>query len=66
MKRLLLFTSLLAAVAGSLQADVKLASVFTDNMVLQRGKPVAVWGTADAGEEVSVSFAGQSKKATAD
>ncbi|QIF05212.1 sialate O-acetylesterase [Roseimicrobium sp. ORNL1] len=66
MKRLLLFTSLLAAAAGSLQADVKLASVFTDNMVLQRGKPVAVWGTADAGEEVSISFAGQSKKATAD
>lgn len=64
MKRILFLASLFAA--GVLQADVKPASVFTDNMVLQRGKPVAVWGTADAGEEVTVSFAGQTKKATAD
>ena len=28
--------------------------------------PVAVWGTADAGEEATVTFAGQSKSATAD
>jgi len=35
-------------------------------MVLQREKPVAVWGWADAGEPVTVSFAGQSKSAKAD
>ena len=34
-------------------------------MVLQREKPVAVWGWADAGESVTVSFAGQSRSATA-
>ncbi len=60
MKRILFLVPFLAA--GALQADVKLASVFTDNLVLQRGKPVAVWGTAEAGEDVTVSFAGQSKK----
>jgi sialate O-acetylesterase len=46
------------------RADVKLASPFTDHMVLQREMPVPVWGWADAGEQVTVSFAGQ-KKSTA-
>jgi sialate O-acetylesterase len=35
------------------------ADVFSDNMVLQRDAAIPVWGTADAGEEVTVSFAGQ-------
>ena len=49
-------------------ADVKLASVFTDNMVLQRDLPAVVWGKAVPGEFVSVSFAGQTQetKAAAD
>ena len=57
----------LTVLAGalSLEAAVKLGSPFADGMVLQREKPVAVWGTADAGEEVTVSFAGQSAKAKA-
>ena len=46
-------------------ADFRLASALSDHMVLQREKPVAVWGWADAGEGVTVSFAGQSKSATA-
>jgi len=47
-------------------ADVRLPHVFTDNMVLQRDQAVPVWGSADPGEEVTVTFAGQFKKATAD
>lgn len=47
-------------------ADVALPAVFTDNMVLQRGQQVPVWGSAAADEKVTVSFAGQSKSATAD
>lgn len=47
-------------------ADIRLPSVFSDHMVLQREKPVAVWGWADADEEVSVEFAGQKKAAKAD
>lgn len=35
-------------------------------MVLQREKPVAIWGTADAGEEITVTFAGQTKTAISD
>lgn len=49
----------------SLQADVSLPSVFGTGMVLQQGRPVPVWGWADAGEKVTVSFRDQSVSATA-
>ncbi len=42
-------------------AEFRLGSPFSDHMVLQREKPVAVWGWAEAGELVTVSFAGRSK-----
>ena len=50
----------------STRAEVRLSNLFSDGMVLQRGKPAPVWGTAKPGEEVSLSFAGQTVKATAD
>ena len=52
--------------ASVAQADVWMPSVFSDHMVLQRGKPVPVWGWADPGEKVTVTFGGQKKKAIAD
>jgi sialate O-acetylesterase len=56
----------LTLVSASLSAaDFRLASALSDHMVLQREKPIAVWGWADAGESVTVSFAGQSKSAIA-
>jgi sialate O-acetylesterase len=60
-------TALLSALflATPLVATVQLASPFTSHMVLQRGMNVPVWGTADAGEEVTVEFAGQKKSAIA-
>jgi sialate O-acetylesterase len=51
--------------AAPLHADVKLASPFGSHMVLQREMKVPVWGTADAGEDVTVEFAGQKKNAKA-
>jgi sialate O-acetylesterase len=50
----------------ALMADVKLAGVFSDGMVLQREMPVPVWGWAEAGEKVIVSFGGQNKEVVAD
>ena len=41
---------------------VKPAAIFTDHMVLQRQLPVPIWGTADPGETVRVSFRGQTKE----
>lgn len=54
----------LVCVSSSFSA-VKPAGVFTDYAVLQQGEPIRIWGTADAGEEVSVLFAGQLKTAVA-
>ncbi|MDR2674679.1 MAG: serine hydrolase [Opitutaceae bacterium] len=45
-------------VCDVLRADVSPAPLFCDGAVLQRGKPVPVWGTAAPGERVSVAFAG--------
>lgn len=41
------------------------SNVFQSNMVLQRDKPISFWGWAKPGEEVTVSFAGQSASANA-
>lgn len=60
-----LFSVLVATVTTS--AAVQVASPFGDHMVLQQGMSVPVWGTADAGELVTLKFAAQEKssKATA-
>lgn len=42
----------------------RLAAVFSDNMVLQRGKNVEVWGESDEKGKVSVSVAGVSSEST--
>ena len=48
-----------------LLAKIVPAPIFVDNVVLQRDMAVPVWGTAEPGEEISVSFAGQTVKAKA-
>ena len=35
-------------------ADVRLPNIISDDMVLQRDKPIQIWGWADAGEKVTV------------
>ena len=47
------------------EANVKLPAVFSEHMVLQADVPVPVWGWAEAGEEVTVAIAGQTKTVTA-
>lgn len=63
---LLLATLLLGGTMVAVGADVTLNGLFTDNMVLQRGIEVPVWGFAEPGEELTVLAAGQSVSATAD
>ena len=46
-------------------ADVRLHTLFTDHMVLQRDISVPVWGWADEGEEVVVRFRDQTVKTKA-
>jgi sialate O-acetylesterase len=56
---------LLLATAGALGA-VELAPLFHDHAVLQRDRPVAVWGRGQPGELVEVRFADQRKNVTTD
>jgi len=46
-------------------ADVKPSALFSDHMVLQSGMPVPIWGSADPGEKVTVTFLKQKKSVIA-
>ena len=61
-----LLVALLAPLAELQAGELKLASVFMSNAVLQRDKPAPVWGWADANARIIVEFAGQKKETTAD
>ncbi len=56
----------LPACFTSARAEVKLPHMLSDHAVLQRDAPVHIWGTADPGENVTVSFHGQKQTGTAD
>jgi sialate O-acetylesterase len=58
--------TLLFLISLSGYSNIKLPKVLGDNMVLQRNKPINIWGWADAGEKVSVQFNKQSVSAKAD
>ena len=62
----LVFGSVGVCVAAAPATDVKPHSLFSDNMVLQRGMKAPVWGTADAGGKVTVTLCGQRVAAVAD
>ena len=51
-----------SAITGD-YGGLRLPQVYSDNMVLQRDCPLEVRGTANAGEEVTVSIAGQKQRA---
>lgn len=48
----LLFTCL----ALTSEAKIKLPSLITNGMVLQREQPIKLWGNADSGETVKIKF----------
>ena len=62
--RSLLFLALLTPI-WPLAADVTLPAVFSDHAVLQRDKPLPVWGKAAPGERVAVSLGKSRGTATA-
>jgi sialate O-acetylesterase len=64
-RSLLLFTIL---TVESVQANAKLIVpvIFCDNMILQRQKPIAVWGKADAYEDVAITLNNKTTKCISD
>ena len=57
--KLFLFASACAVSVLTASADIKMPRIFSNCMVLQRGEPVNVWGTAAPNAKVEVSFGGQ-------
>ncbi|MDP6546988.1 MAG: sialate O-acetylesterase [Phycisphaerae bacterium] len=66
--RFALYACVLAIVlpAGQAAAELRFANIFNNNMVLQQGKGITVWGHADSGAEASVSFGKTTLTAKAD
>ena len=46
-------------------ANIQLSSIYTNRMVSQRDMPIKVWGRADSGEEITISFKGVDYKTRA-
>jgi len=63
----LLIASLMLITAGASAAEnqaLRVHNIFGSNMVIQRQKPIRIWGWAPAGQKVSVQF-GEAKAETA-
>jgi sialate O-acetylesterase len=66
---LLLVCFVFASFGGSFcsaRSEVRLPHMLSDHAVLQRQMPVHIWGWAEAGEKVTVSFHDQTQTAVAD
>ncbi len=64
--RLVFLIGMLLGLNGSLCANVTLPGFLTDHMVIQRDRPVHIWGMADPGETVTVQFRGNHASIHAD
>lgn len=62
--RLLLLLSWLAGSVREAAAELRLAGIFADHMVIQRERPVPIWGWADQSQKVRVELAGQVAETT--
>lgn len=54
----IMFLILLLWASADTWAEVSLPKIFSSNMVLQREIDIPVWGTADSGERITVTFNG--------
>ena len=65
MKRFMLFSLTLLVGIVAVSAKLQMPQMFQSGMVLQRGKPIPVWGMAEPGQVVSVTFRKKTWQATA-
>ena len=65
-KKFVVLMFFVVALVPIASATVSLPDIIGDDMVLQQGTDVPIWGTANSGEQVTVDFNGQSKSTTAD
>src|SRR3954463_14823023 len=60
------FVAVFIALRGAAFADVQLPGIISDHMLLQRDVPARIFGKAQPGEAVSVTFRGQTARTTTD
>ncbi len=61
------FATLIAVAAPQgAQAKLRVSGIFSDHMVVQRDKPIQVWGSTDPGEIIGVRLKDKQAAATAD
>ena len=65
-KKLFIVLLAIICVSSATNAEVRLPQLFHSGMVMQRGKPIPVWGWADKGELVTITFQKKSYTTTAD
>lgn len=61
----ILLVCIILASTGTARAELRLANVFNDHMVLQQEKPLTVWGWAEPGTGVSVTLTESKQQAVA-
>ena len=61
-----LFSAILVLLASCSQSPVTLPRLFSDHMVLQRERPVPVWGSAEPGARVTLTWLGKKVVVKAD
>lgn len=62
---IILAKTVYSAITGD-YGGLKMPNVFADDMILQRNKPIPVFGTANANQEIIASFSKQTKKTKSD
>ena len=66
MKKLSIMLLAIICVSLVANAEIRLPQLFQSGMVMQRGKPIPVWGWADKGEQVTITFQKKTYTTTAD
>ena len=65
-KKLLIVLLAIICVSSTANAEVRLPQLFQSGMIMQRGKPIPVWGWAEKGEQVAITFQKKTYTTTAD
>lgn len=65
MKKRILLSFVLLGIVSPVWSAVRLPGIISDHMVLERSAKVPIWGTASAGEEVTVILGQQTQKTKA-
>ena len=65
MKKKYFVIALFLFIGTFIQAQTSVASIFSDNMVLQQNVKIPIWGFAKANETITIKFHNQTKKTVA-